>query len=472
MKIFLIFLIQIFIFTFSEEIDYKIIIDKFFKQSINNYISFSYCNQKESEKNFHYRGRPKKMSEIIKNEKFDKNLMNKNNIKYKKYKAVFINTQSELEYIYYFPNSTIFFVNGNNNFSSIYKEIFDPNYCFFENTFFEFDNLKNYYIIINKEIGGVVSSLIVVSLALFFVFDLCFVFSFAARTCFLKIYLPIYVFNFVNMAMGFSFSILFSCVIFYVCYLSSIIYSMYKSYMLIHIIILLDGYSIIHHNYTCKQKFKYGFYIFLFEEISTFIFTYIMFFIPSLDNFYLFFTRNILEYLLLLIYMIMMTKDKFYRLYRQYNLEKRLRTVLSISYKLKFIIYLKVLIFTFLYCLSFIILHIIIISTKINYYTDGFFYYYLIIIAIETFFTLILCIIFYPSKVSIMYYFPITFDYDSLKFIAEIKQEKENNINISKLTKKKLFKEYKQKEYPIVLISPFSKTDHPFKDLHFGLVPK
>ena len=71
--------------------------------------------------------------------------------------------------------------------------------------------------------------------------------------------------------------------------------------MLFHIIILLDGYSIIHHNYTLKQKLKYVFFIFLFEEISTLIFTYIIFFIPSLDNFYLFFTRNILEYFLLLI---------------------------------------------------------------------------------------------------------------------------------------------------------------------------
>ena len=253
---FLFCLIQIFVFTFSEEIEYKIIIDKLSKKSITTSIDFEHCIQKKSEKNFHYRGRPKKMSEIIKNEKLDKNPMNNNNIKYTKDKVVYIGKQSELDYIYYFPNSTIFLVNGNNNFSSIYREVFDPNYCFFEDFVFEFDNLKNYYIIINKEIGDVDSSLITVTLVLFFVFDLCFAFSFVTRTFCLKIYLPLYVFYFANMAMGFSFSILFSCTIFRVCYLSSIIYSMYKSYMLIHIIILLDGYSIIHHNYTCKQKLK------------------------------------------------------------------------------------------------------------------------------------------------------------------------------------------------------------------------
>ena len=167
-----------------------------------------------------------------------------------------------------------------------------------------------------------------------------------------------------------------------------------------------------------------------------------------------------------------MIKDKFYRLYRQYKVEKRFRTIIFISYKLKLIIYFKVLIFAFFYCFTFFVFHIFLLTSKINYYADGFFYYYLIIIAIEIFFTIVLGIIFYPSKISIMYYLPIVYDYDSLNFIAEIKQEKENDMNISKLNKKKLFNEYKEKEYPIALISPFAKTNKPFNEFHFGIVPK
>ena len=470
MAIFLLFFLQIFVIL-TEELDYKILIDKFFKQSVTDSIYFYKCRQKQSEENFHYRGRPKKMSEIIKNEKLDKKQPNNNNKKIKKYKAVFINYQSELDYIYFFPNSTIFFVNDNNNFSNPYRELFDPNYCFFLDSNFNFDKLKNYYIIINKDISGVYISLIIVSLVIFFVFGLVFILSFAGRSCCLKFSLPIYVFNFANISLSYSYFVLFTCALFIFSYFSSIIYSMFKSYILLHIIILLNGYSIIHTDYTFKQKFKFGFYIFLFEEITTLIFTYIMFFVPSLDNFYLFFTRNILEYFLLLLYMIKMIKLNGYRLYRQYKLERRLRTLLTITYKIKFIIYLKILIFTFLYCLTFIIFHIILIASKINYYIDGFLYYYLIIIGIESLFIIILSIIFFPSKVSIMYYFPVQYDYDSLKFIAEIKQDKENEINISKLTKK-ICNKYKQKDYPIVLIGPFTTCDKPFKDFHFGIVPK
>ena len=466
MAIFLLFLIQA-SFILSKEIYHRIKIDKFFKQSNNDYLSFTNCKPKKYDGKFHYRGRPKKMSEIIKNEKLDKNLMIKSNTKIKKYKAVFINYQSELDYIYFFQNSTIFFVNGNNP----NKEIFDPNYCFFKDNIFKFDKLKNYYIIINKEEEGLLIPLIVVSLGIFFFFGLCFIFSFVGRTCCIRFLLPIYVFNFANMSRAFSFSILFSCTLFTICYLSSIIYNMYKAYMLLHIIILLNGYSIIHNDYNFKQKFKYGFYIFLYEEISTLIFTYIIFFIPSLDNFYLFFTRNLLENFLLIIYMIKMIKENGYRLYRQYKLERRLRTLLTITYKIKFIIYLKISIFAFLYFFTSIVFQIILIASKINYYTDGFFYFYSIIVGIDAFFALILSIIFFPSKVSIMYYFPVKYDYDSLKFIAEIKEENKNDMNISKL-KKKICNKYKEKEYPIVLIGPFSKTDKPFSDFQFGIIQK
>ena len=472
MVMFFIFLLQIFVFIFSEETKYKIIIDKLSKKSITASIDFEHCIQKKSEKNFHYRGRPKKMSEIIKNEKLEKNLMINNTIKYTKHKVVYIDKQSELDYIYYFPNSTIFLVNGNINSSSANEDIFDPNYCFFIKDKFQFNKLTFSYVIINKEISGVCVSLIGVSLIFFYIINIVFFVLFAIKTLRRKIILLLYVYKFVNIVLGLTFAILFSCFLIISCYLSSILYSLYKSYMFLNLIILLNGFTIIHNKFTFKQNLKYGLFIFIFETITNYIFTYIMFFIPSFDNFYLFFTRNIIEYCSLLIYMIIMIKDIGYTLYRLFKLERRLRTILYLTYKLKFIIYTKILILVFLYCFTFIIFHIILISTKIGNYSDGLFYYYLIIMAIEAFFSIILYIMFYPSKFSFAYFFRINLNYDSILFIAEIKQEKENDMNISKLTKKKLDKEYKAKEYPIALIGPFTKTDNVFKNINFGMVPK
>ena len=240
--------------------------------------------------------------------------------------------------------------------------------------------------------------------------------------------------------------------------------------MILHLILFLNDLSIIYNNYPSKLKCKYGFFIFLFESISTLIFTYIIYFIRSLDNFYLFFTRNILEYFLLIIYMITI-KENLYRLYQQYKFERRLRSLLAISYKIKFIIYLKVFIFSFLYYFIFIILHIILIASKINYYTDGFLYYYSINISIEILFVIILTIIFYNIEVSNSYYYPIIFGYDGIK-CAEIKNKKENNISISKLTKNILNKKYNKKQYFIALIGPFTKTNKPFNNFHLGLIQK
>ena len=167
-----------------------------------------------------------------------------------------------------------------------------------------------------------------------------------------------------------------------------------------------------------------------------------------------------------------MSKDIGYTLYRLFKLERRLRTILYLTYKLKFIIYSKVLILVFFYCFTFIMFHIILISVKIGNYADGLFYYYLIIIAIEIFFLIILYIMLYPNKFSFAYFFRIHLNYENILFIAEIKQEKENDMNISKLTKKIIDKEYESKEYPIALIGPFTKTDQVFKNINFGMVPK
>ena len=88
---------------------------------------------------------------------------------------------------------------------------------------------------------------------------------FIIKTCTTKNNLFIYVYNFANSSIGFCFSIIFSCMTINYVLLSYIFYSLFKSYILLHLILLLNGYSIIHNNYSFKQKFKYGLYLFLYE---------------------------------------------------------------------------------------------------------------------------------------------------------------------------------------------------------------
>ena len=61
----------------------------------------------------------------------------------------------------------------------------------------------------------------------------------------------------------------------------------------------------------------------------------------------------------------------FIGLYKQYRFERKIRTILTIAYKYKLIIYSKVFVYTFLYCVGFIIMNFYQINYHINYYFDG-----------------------------------------------------------------------------------------------------
>ena len=79
---------------------------------------------------------------------------------------------------------------------------------------------------------------------------------------------------------------------------------------------------------------------------------------------------------------------------------------------------------------------------------------------------------FFPYKTSILYFIPVQYDYDDIKFIVKIRKETEEKLNISALKKKVLNNEYKKKEYPLVLIGPYTQTDKVFNNLHLGFVDK
>ena len=158
--------------------------------------------------------------------------------------------------------------------------------------------------------------------------------------------------------------------------------------------------------------------------------------------------------------------NNFINLYKQYRLERRIRTILTLSYKYKLIIYSKVFIFSILYCLSFIILHIFLISSHFNYYSQSINYVYYLNINLELFFIIILAIIFFPVRNSLLYYFKVNYDYNSITFVSQIKSSTENNMKISNLELKNLKDKYLKHEFPLVLVEPFTKTNNLFNDVH------
>ena len=120
--------------------------------------------------------------------------------------------------------------------------------------------------------------------------------------------------------------------------------------------LILEGLSIIHFNDHKEILKKYFLIFFVFDATVSFISIYIVYFIPFLDSFYLLHLKSIIEHVAFLIVIFIFFKTKFIHLYRQYLLEKRLGTILSVSYKFKTTIYLKIMIFSIIYCSSFIIM--------------------------------------------------------------------------------------------------------------------
>ena len=237
--------------------------------------------------------------------------------------------------------------------------------------------------------------------------------------------------------------------------------------MIINIVNLLKGYKIIYFYETGLSKAKKVLILAVIGLVEILTYIYIAYYIPFFDNFY--FGINLIKHLAIMAIGVKMFLTNFISLYKQYRLERRIRTILTLSYKYKLIIYSKVFIFTFFYCLGFIIINIISINSQMEYPED-FVYIYYLNIALELFFANIFSIIFFPLRNSILYFSEVNYDYNSIKFIAEIKNNK--NIGIDNLNRKILEEQYRKKEYPLVLVEPFSKSDNLFNNshLHIGIV--
>ena len=289
----------------------------------------------------------------------------------------------------------------------------------------------------------------------------------------LSAYRNIYFYKVIRYLILLSLGITISTITIYYFLFSYILYSIYKSYLIINLILLLEGFSIIHFNNSEKKFKKYILIFFLFDFLSAIISEYIIYFLPFIDNFYLFHLKSIIEHITLLIVIFVFLHQKFIHMYKQYLLEKRLRTIFARTYKIKTVIYLKIMIFSIIYCSAFIILPFIEkIYLNIDSCVETFYINYFITIFLELFFNIILSIILYPQDLSLYFFLPTIFDYNTFKFKVEIKNTNKNTFSLSNLTHDLLKNEYQEKDYPLIFITPFSKTDKVFDNIKVGLITK
>ena len=436
--------------------DSVILLDKLFK---NNYeiedLSMKYCPQYD-EDSLLFKGKPENIKDILNS--------NKNN-NLEKYKYVYITDKKYLKEVTLFPHSTKFFVLE----SIANSALFNENYCYFEIKM-KFSNYKTlYYIIVGKEITKDNEELIIAILIIFFLITNIFVIMLNIKSCCLSPFEQIFHYDFTKAAISLANACAISCTLITHDLLSYLMYSFYKSYIIINLFFLVDGFTTVHYDYIGSCIFfKHLLYFFLFDSLSSIFFLYIVFFIPSLSNFYFFALKNWILHLVLLLYTIKCIKLKFIPLYRQYQFEKRRKTFFVIGYKLKIIIYLKILIFTIIYCLVFILLPFIEIIYSLNKYAEAFYYSYYFNAGCEMFLGFILSIMYFPVRISFLYNLPVYYDYNSRRFVAKISKENEKINDISNLTKNTL-KKHKKENMPIVLISPYSDKNI-YNKLHIGSV--
>lgn len=453
------FLLLIKILFIFGQTNHEMILDQIFKGYIlSEDIKMDNCPQK-GKGYFHFQNRIFFINDILDSD-------NKN---YNIYPLVYLPNEQYFKYVNLFPNTTIFIAFETN----IHNEsLFNKSYCYIRGTMNIKNNIPFSYVIISAKSNINIDKFLLSSIIILFLFLSFYSIIYIIKSCFLKIYQEIYLYQFTIISIIFSFFLIFSLFFIVVFLLSHVIYSFYKSYMIIRLIVLCNGFSILNFDFTQKQITKYNLYLFLFESITSILLSYSVYLMPNFESFYFFMYRNLMEHMILLIFIIRSFNLKFIPLYRQYKFEVHLRTRLIEIYRTKMIIYGKILLFGFLYSISFIILPFIELIMKININIRVFYINYYFNILIEFFLLIILGILFFPFKISIFYYFPIKYDYDSYNFITEIKEKDENVLNISNLKKNELKNEYQKNDFPIVFINPFIKKDNVFKGLHIGIIDK
>ena len=255
--------------------------------------------------------------------------------------------------------------------------------------------------------------------------------------------------------------------------ISCVIYSFYKVYLLLNLIISLEGYSIIHFNKLSVKFTKYFIIFFLYDAIISLYSEYALYLLPNFDNFYLIHTKSFIEHISFVVMIFIYMFQRYVHMKKQYNLEYREKTMLAIGYEIKIKVYLKLMIFSIIYCFFFLLFPFIEkIYMGIDNVVETYYLHYFITIGLESIFNLILALILMPKDLTVYFFLPTIFDYNSFKIETLIKEKLERKLNISNLTYDLMTYEYQEKQYPLIFINPFTKTDNVFKDVRVAYIKK
>ena len=248
----------------------------------------------------------------------------------------------------------------------------------------------------------------------------------------------------------------------------SLFYSIFKSYILINLIFLLDGNSILEFKNVKKPFRIYLLICFIIEGSLNLFIGYIVYYIPSVNNLYIDAIKNLIEHIALLIYTFKSYETKYFHFYSQYLFEIRVKSLLSLFYLFKIVIYQKVIKFAFFYSCLFIGFQIYKIIFLYDF-TDAFYCNYFMNTCLEIFLVFILTKMFFPQNLTIFYFLPVFYDYNSKIYKVQITKG-EDKLKISNLNRNILKDEYKKNNLPLVFISPFSKSEEVFNNINIGKI--
>ena len=457
-------------FTLYVFIDSNESKDEIFKDNSFEHITFDtknyiHCNS-FNEDYFIFRGRFPNILEILDKEK----IPDSNYRKIKGYKYVYFPDGSLYnKYADLFPESTIFVTS--------YSIKNTKNNCHLQlSKLLYYESKKRqvvYYSVINKKsLYKHFNGYKVLSIGFAFVFPLFILLfcNYCSKLCNRSyiIFKNLQFYVFTKNIILLSIPLLISIILIYYILPLSLIHSFFKSYILINLMFLLDSNSILEFGNIKSLYRKYFLLCFIFDGSLNLIFCYIVFYIPIINNIYLFAIKSLVEHIALLLYTIKSYETKYFHFYSQYLFEIRHRSLIFLFYVFKIVIYQKVIRFAFLYSCVFIGFQIYKIIFLYDY-VDAFYFNYVINGCLELFFVLILIKTFYPQNLTIFYFMPVYYDYNSKIYKTQI-TNKENKLNISNLNKNGLKNEYKKNNTPLVFINPYSKSNNAFNNAYIGKI--
>ena len=376
---------------------------------------------------------------------------------------VFISGKEKLKYIHNFYDKTIFFTDFQISWDDIKHSI-----CYVQ---LDKWNKYNYIIMSHSKMGYILVP--ICSLLFGYSVPIAIFKLYKSELKRLVLFKKIHFYKFAQRLTLFWIAIIISSVTIYFFLLSYVIYSLYKAYLVVNLILLLEGFSIIHFNKSLFKFKKYFLIFFLYDSIISIYAEYIVYFLPNFDNFYLLQIKSIFEHLVFLIMIFIYIFKRYVHIKKQYLLEEREKTILAVGYKIKLKLYLKLMIFSIIYSATFIIFPFIEkLYFNIDYVVETYYANYFITMCLETVFNLILVIILYPKDLTIFFFLPTIFDYNTFKMEAIIKEKYKKKLKISNLTVDLMKNEYQEKNYPFVIINPFTKTNDVFKDIRVAYIKK